>query len=155
MSNTEKKKVGRKKGQIATKDKYLIEVHNIKDDTWDELGRFPSLRKASKELGLSYGLLSDLNIGRRKIYNNFYRVINLKQMELQKKKEEELKIDVEVETKFPSNDSFAVVNNEIPKGINSNPEEKLIVVKPAIQKKEKKVDFNEKPVVIHIKDNEK
>jgi len=142
MSNTEKKKVGRKKGQTATKDKYLIEVHNIKDDTWDELGRFPSLRKASKELGLSYGLLSDLNIGRRKIYNNFYRVINLKQLELQKEKEEkeELKIDV---------------NNEIPKGINSNPEEKLIVVKPAIQKKEKKVEFDEKPVIIHIKDNEK
>lgn len=142
MSNTEKKKVGRKKGQIATKDKYLIEVHNIKDDTWDELGRFPSLRKASKELGLSYGLLSDLNIGRRKIYNNFYRVINLKQLELQKKKaeKEELKIDV---------------NIEIPKGINSNPEEKLIVVKPAIQKKEKKVEFDEKPVIIHIKDMEK
>ena len=112
MSNTEKKKVGRKKGQIATKDKYLIEVHNIKDDTWDELGRFPSLRKASKELGLSYGLLSDLNIGRRKIYNNFYRVVNLKQLELKKNKtEKELKIDI---------------NNEIPKSINLNPEELLI-----------------------------
>ena len=139
MSNTEKKKVGRKKGQIATKDKYLIEVHNIKDDTWDELGRFPSLRKASKELGLSYGLLSDLNIGRRKIYNNFYRVINLKQLELEKNKNEKEVLKIEI-------------NNEIPEGINANQEKKLIVVKPAIQKKEKKVVFDEEPVIIHIKD---
>ena len=154
MSNTEKKKVGRKKGQTATKDKYLIEVHNIKDDTWDELGRFPSLRKASKELGLSYGLLSDLNIGRRKIYNNFYRVINLRQLE-------KIKLNQKV-------GQVIDVNNEIPEGINLNPEtikkleqikkeEKLIVVKPAIEKKkkEKKVEFIDKPVIIHIKDNEK
>lgn len=87
-----KNKVGRKKGQIATKNKYLIEVHNIKDDTWDELGRFPSLRKASKELNLSYGLLSDLNIGRRKIYNNFYRVVNMN-----KNKIEILESDEEIE----------------------------------------------------------
>lgn len=110
MSNTKKNKVGRKKGQIATKDKYLIEVHNIKDDKWDELGRFPSLRKASKELNLSYGLLSDLNIGRRKIYNNFYRVVNLKQKEpeiLEVISDEEIKIET-------------VKNNdiEIPEGIN-------------------------------------
>jgi hypothetical protein len=146
MSNTEKKKVGRKKGQTATKDKYLIEVHNIKDDTWDELGRFPSLRKASKELNLSYGLLSDLNIGRRKIYNNFYRVINLRQLE-----------KIKLNQKVGQVIDFSNVNNEIPEGINLNPEtkKKLIVVKPAIQKKVKKVDFDENPVIIHIKDNEK
>lgn len=75
--STERKKVGRKKGQVATKEKYLIQVKNIKENIWEDLGRYPSLRKASSELNLSYGLLSDLNIGRRRIYNNFYRVVNL------------------------------------------------------------------------------
>lgn len=113
MSNTEKKKVGRKKGQMATKDKYLIEVHNIKDDKWDELGRFPSLRKASKELNLSYGLLSDLNIGRRKIYNNFYRVVNLKQNEPELKSNLEVISDKEIEIETAQN-----IKIEIPEGVN-------------------------------------
>lgn len=75
------KKVGRKRGQKATKEKFVIEFHNILENKWVELGRFPSLREASSKLNLSYGLLSDLNIGRRKIYNNFYRVKNLRKSE--------------------------------------------------------------------------
>jgi hypothetical protein len=113
-----KKKVGRKKGQIATKNKYLIEVHNIKDDTWDELGRFPSLRKASKELDLSYGLLSDLNIGRRKIYNNFYRVVNMNKHEKTELKKELEILESDEEIEIPEKIHLI----EIPEGINLDPE---------------------------------
>ena len=70
----DKKKAGRKIGQIATKDKYIIEYHNKKNGEWELLGKYPSLKKASYELDINYGLLSDLNIGRRKLYNNFYRI---------------------------------------------------------------------------------
>lgn len=71
-------KAGRKKGQKATKDKYIIECKNIKDNKWEELGRYPSLLKASKDLDISYGLLSDVNIGRRKLYSKFYRITTIK-----------------------------------------------------------------------------
>lgn len=70
-------KVGRPIGKKASKIKFMIEYYNKSDNKWVELGKYPSLRKASKELDLSYGMLSDLNIGRRKIYNNFYRITNI------------------------------------------------------------------------------
>jgi hypothetical protein len=72
-----KRMAGRKKGQTATKDKYLIQYYNKSSDVWDDLGIYPSLRSASQELKLSYGLLTDLNIGRRKLYNAFYKIIDV------------------------------------------------------------------------------
>ena len=79
-----KKKVGRKKGQVATKDKYMIEYYDKIDEQWRLLGIYPSLKQASVKLKLNYGLLSDLNIGRRKIYKSFYRVT-----EIDKKKDDD------------------------------------------------------------------
>ena len=41
------KKVGRPVGKKASKTKFLIEFYNKSDNKWVELGRYPSLRKAS------------------------------------------------------------------------------------------------------------
>jgi hypothetical protein len=76
-----KNKSGRKIGQRAIKDKFLIQYYNKSLNTWDTLGVYPSLKKASEELNLSYGMLSDINIGRRKLYNKFYKVSDIRKIE--------------------------------------------------------------------------
>ena len=87
MSETKKSKAGRKKGQVATKDKYIIEYYDRIEEQWRQLGIYPSLKQASIKLKLNYGLLSDLNIGRRKIYKDFYRVTEI---EKPKKEDEDI-----------------------------------------------------------------
>lgn len=89
MSDTKKTKVGRKKGQKASKDKYLIEYYDKVNEQWEELGIYPSLKDASEKLNLSYAMLSDLNIGRRKIYDKFYRVTEIKKITTKSHIEEE------------------------------------------------------------------
>lgn len=74
MTTKVKKKVGRKKGSIASKDKYIIKYHNKVLDTWDVLGVYPSLGVASEKLNLSYANLSDLKIGRSNVYKTFYKI---------------------------------------------------------------------------------
>ena len=84
----QKKKAGRKIGQTAVKNKFIIKTHNLKTDEWEDIGLYPSLRKASESLNIPYSLLSDLNIGRSKIYKNFYKVINIiKEKESEKAEE--------------------------------------------------------------------
>ena len=71
-----KKKRGRKPGSKATKLKFEIFYYDKINDKWNSMGKFASLRQASKskEIGLSYGILSDINIGRRPIYRQFYKI---------------------------------------------------------------------------------
>ena len=57
--------------------KYLICYYNKKDEKWDELGCFTSLKKASIKLNIDYNLLTDLYNGKRQIYNKFYKIIDV------------------------------------------------------------------------------
>jgi hypothetical protein len=68
---------GRKKGIPPTKPKFTIEWLDVIKKEWQALGTFPTLKEASKQLNIDYEILTDMNIGRRKVYRNFYRIIKI------------------------------------------------------------------------------
>ena len=67
----------RNKGNNNIYYKYLICYYNKKNNIWDELGCFTSLKKASIKLNIDYHILTDLRKGKRQIYNQFYKIIDV------------------------------------------------------------------------------
>lgn len=74
------KQRGVKKGFKSDVKKYIIKSHNLTTDTWEIMGEYSSLLEASKIVNISYDRLTDMYKGKRKIYNNFYKIEKIPQI---------------------------------------------------------------------------
>lgn len=79
----------RNKGNSNIYYRYLICYYNKKTEHWDELGCFTSLKKASVKLNIDYNIFTDLYNGKRKIYNKFYKIIDVNKYGETKEEEKE------------------------------------------------------------------